>query len=172
MKTLLVMRHAKSSWNFSELSDYDRPLNARGKRDAPRIGKYLRQEGLMPDRILTSSAKRARKTASKVAKASGYTGKVKKLDSLYDTVPGVYFKTLQELPDKYQRVMIVGHNPTMEQLVNHLTRHIKQMPTAAIAHIELPIERWEALDLYTKGTLVNLWTPETLFTDASDCSED
>ena len=136
-----------------------------GNGDAPRIGKHLCQEGLIPDRILTSSAKRARKTANKVAKSSGYTGKVKKLDALYDTVPGVYFETLQALPDKYQRVMVVGHNPTMEQLVNYLTGEIKRMPTAALAHIELPIQQWNALDLHTKGTLVNLWTPKTLFSD-------
>ena len=165
MKTLLIMRHAKSSWNYPELSDYDRPLNARGKRDAPRLGKHLRQEGLIPDRIFTSSAKRARKTASKVAKSCGYTGKVKKLDALYDTVPGVYFETLQALPNKYQCVMVVGHNPTIEQLVNHLTGEIKRMPTAALAHIELSIQHWNALDLYTKGIWVNLWTPKTLFSD-------
>ena len=165
MKTLLIMRHAKSSWNYPERSDYDRPLNARGKRDAPRMGKHLRQEGLIPDRILTSSAKRARKTASKVAKACGYTEKVKKLDALYDTVPGVYFEVLQALPDKYQRVMVCGHNPTMEQLVNYLTEDIKRMPTAAIAYIELPIQHWNALDLHIKGTLVNLWTPKMLFSD-------
>lgn len=165
MKTLLIMRHAKSSWNYPELSDYDRPLNGRGKRDAPRMGKHLRQEGLIPDRILTSSAKRARKTASKVAKSCGYTGKVKKLDALYDTVPGVYFEVLQALPDKYQRVMVFGHNPTMEQLVTYLTEQIERMPTAAIAHIELPIQHWNTFDLYTKGTLVNLWTPKVLFSD-------
>ena len=165
MKTLLILRHAKSSWNHPELSDYDRPLNTRGKRDAPRMGKHLRQEGLIPDRILTSSAKRARKTASKVAKTCGYIGKVEKLDAFYDTVPGVYFETLKALPNKYQRVMVVGHNPTVEQLVNHLTGRVERMPTAALAHIEIPIERWETLGLYTKGVLVNLWTPKTLFID-------
>ncbi len=163
MKTLLIMRHAKSSWNHPGLADYDRPLNARGKRDAPRLGEHLRQAGLVPDRILTSSARRARKTAVKVAKASGYTGKVKKLEVLYDTVSGVYFEVLQSLSEKYRRVLVVGHNPTMEQLVNHLTGHIQRMPTAALVHIELPIESWEALDLYTEGILVNLWTPKTIF---------
>ena len=165
MKTLFIMRHAKSSWNYPERSDYDRPLNARGKRDAPRMGEYLRQEGLTPDRILTSSAKRARKTADKVAKSCGYAGKVKKLDAFYDAVPGVYFEVLQALPDRYQRVMVVGHNPTMERLVNHLTGHVERMPTAALAQIELPIQHWDVFDLYTEGTLVNLWTPKTLFTD-------
>ena len=165
MKTLLIMRHAKSSWNYPERSDYERPLNKRGKRDAPRMGEHLHRTGLIPDRMLTSSAKRARKTASRVAKSCGYSGKVKKLDSLYDTVPGVYFDTLQALSDKHQIVMVVGHNPTVEQLVYILTGHREPMPTAAIAHIELPIQQWETLDLYTKGTLVNLWTPKTLFSD-------
>ncbi len=166
MKTLLIMRHAKSSWkNYPELSDYERPLNKRGKRDAPRMGDHLHQTGLVPDQILTSSAKRARKTASRVAKSCGYKQKVKKLEALYDTVPGIYFETLQALPDKYQIVMAIGHNPTMEQLVYLLTRQRERMPTAAIANIQLPIQRWEALDLHTKGTLVNLWTPKTLFSD-------
>ena len=165
MRTLLILRHAKSSWNYPELSDYDRPLNRRGKRDAPRMGTYLREQGLIPDRILSSSAKRARRTASKVAKACGYAGKVKKLDAFYDAVPGVFFETLQALPKKYECVMVVGHNPTMEHLVTYLTGQIRRMPTAALAHIELPIQRWEALDLNTGGTLVNLWTPKTLFTD-------
>ena len=165
MKTLLILRHAKSSWNYSEFSDYDRPLNRRGKRDAPRMGKFLREQGLTPDRILTSSAKRARRTASKVAKACGYTGKVKKLDAFYDAVVGVYYETLHAVPDKYRRVMVVGHNPTMEGLVSALTGEFRRMPTAALAHIELPIQHWEALNLDTIGTLINLWTPKTLFTD-------
>lgn len=168
MKTLLILRHAKSSWRDAELSDYDRPLNKRGKRDAPRMGEHMRQHRLIPDFILTSSAKRARKTASKVAKACGYTRKIKRLDAFYHAPPEVYFEILQALPDTYQRVMVIGHNPTMEQLVMHLTGPIARMPTAALAHIELPIQRWEALDFYfglqtlPTGTLVNLWTPKTL----------
>ena len=165
MKTLLILRHAKSSWKHPGLADYDRPLNGRGKRDAPRLGAYLREQGLIPDRILTSSAKRARKTATKVAKAAGYTGKVKKLDGFYETVPGVYFDTLQRVANKHQRVMVVGHNPTLEQLVYALTGERVLMPTAALAHIELPIPHWDALNVDTQGALINLWTPKTLFSD-------
>lgn len=165
MKTLLILRHAKSSWDNPSLSDYDRPLNKRGKRDAPRMGKHIREQGLVPDRILTSSAKRARKTASKVAKACGYEGKIKKMDSLYHALPGVYYEKIQELANKYDNVMVVGHNPTMEQLVANLTEQSVTMPTTALAHIELPIEHWKTLDLYTKGKLRNLWTPKTLFTE-------
>ena len=165
MKTILILRHAKSSWDDPTLSDYDRPLNKRGKRDAPRMGKHIQEQSLVPDRILTSSAKRARKTAKKVAKACGYTGKIKKTDSFYHAPPGVYYEKIQDLPNKYEIVMVVGHNPTMEQLVANLTGQTVTMPTAALAHVELPIEDWHTLDIYTKGKLLNLWTPKTLFTD-------
>ncbi len=165
MKTLLILRHAKSSWDNPQLSDYDRPLNKRGKRDAPRMGKHLDEQGLIPDRILTSSAKRARKTATKVAKACGYNKKIKRLDRFYLAPPGVYIEKLQALSNKHERVMVVGHNPTMEHLVRHLTGQIERMPTAALAHIELSIQNWEEFDFSTRGTLVNLWTPKTLFTD-------
>lgn len=165
MKTLLILRHAKSSWDNPNLSDYDRPLNKRGKRDAPRMGEHIHQQDLVPDRILTSSAKRARKTASKVARACSYAGKIKQLDSFYHALPGVYYETLQDISEKHQIVMVVGHNPTMEQLVRQLTVERVVMPTTALAHIELPIQNWKSLDFHTKGTLVNLWTPKTLFTD-------
>lgn len=165
MKTLLILRHAKSSWDNPALSDYDRPLNKRGKRDAPRIGKHLKQSEIIPDRILTSSAKRARKTAKKVAKACGYKDKIIRLDNLYHASPSVYYENLITKSNKYQSIMVVGHNPTMEQLVSHLSGIRHQMPTAAIAHFELPINDWNSLDLSTKGKLVNLWTPKSLFTD-------
>lgn len=165
MKTLLILRHAKSSWDNPTLSDYDRPLNKRGKRDAPRMGKHIQEQGLVPDCILTSSAKRARKTAKRVAKACGYKGKRKKLDSFYHALPGVYYDKLQTLSNEYESVMVVGHNPTMEHLVTNLTGESVTMPTTALAHIELPIEHWKALDIYSKCNLLNLWTPKTLFTD-------
>ncbi len=129
------------------------------------MGSHLREQGLIPELILSSAAKRTRKTAAKVAKACDYTGKPQLLDAFYLAPAGVYFETLQSLPDTYQRVMVIGHNPTMEQLVMRLTQQVRRMPTAALAHITLPIVQWEALDFTTKGTLVNLWTPKTLFTD-------
>ena len=74
MKTLLILRHAKSSWQNNDLSDHDRPLNPRGQRDAPDVGKRLRNEGLIPDAVLSSTAKRARQTAEAVAEESGSAG--------------------------------------------------------------------------------------------------
>ncbi|MCG9128354.1 histidine phosphatase family protein [Candidatus Poribacteria bacterium] len=165
MKTLLILRHAKSSWDDPDLRDYDRPLNKRGKKDAPRMGKLIKDAKLIPDRILSSSAKRARNTAKRFSKACGYTGKIKKLDNLYHAPVGVYFETLQSLQEKYKKILVVGHNPTMEQLIHNLTGQYHQMPTAALAHIQLPIYEWETLSPYTEGTLIDLWTPRTLSND-------
>ncbi|MFB3041695.1 MAG: histidine phosphatase family protein, partial [Candidatus Poribacteria bacterium] len=83
MKTLLILRHAKSSWEHPELTDHDRPLNKRGKRDAPRMGKLLRVQGLVPDLIMSSTAKRARSTAKTVARKSGYKEKVELTPAFY-----------------------------------------------------------------------------------------
>ena len=83
MKTLLILRHAKSSWNNLDLPDYDRPLNKRGKRDAPRMGDFLRHQDLVPDLIISSTAKRAKKTAKLFAKAVGYKEKISLETSFY-----------------------------------------------------------------------------------------
>ncbi len=162
MKTLLILRHAKSSWKHTDRRDFDRPLNTRGKRDAPRIGTHLRTENLMPDLILTSAARRTRKTAKKVAKRCGYTQKIEKLDQLYDATLGTYLHTLSRLPNRVERPLVIGHNPTLEQLVYHLTNRNEIMPTAALAQVHLPIQRWKDLDSHTEGTLIALWTPKTL----------
>ena len=83
MKTLLILRHAKSSWKFPDLSDHDRPLNRRGKQDAPRMGRLLKEKGLVPDLVISSTATRAKDTATAVAKHSGYKGRKINFESLY-----------------------------------------------------------------------------------------
>ncbi|MGB7661527.1 MAG: histidine phosphatase family protein [Nitrososphaeraceae archaeon] len=90
MKTLLIMRHAKSSWKEQDLPDYDRPLNKRGKNDAPRMGKLLKDEDLVPDLIMSSTAVRAKKTAELVAKTRKYKGKIVLDRSLYGAEPAAY----------------------------------------------------------------------------------
>ncbi len=162
MKTLLILRHAKSSWKDASLADHDRPLNKRGKQDGLRMGKFLRKQGLAPDRIISSTAKRARKTATAVAKACHYEDKVELTQEFYHAGPGAYLAVLQNLPDADQRVMVVGHNPGMEALVCHLTGGIETMPTAAVAHITLPIEKWAELDYEVQGELLHLWYPKAL----------
>ena len=165
MKTLLILRHAKSSWKDASLADHDRPLNKRGKRDAPRIGKLLQEQDLVPERIISSTAKRARNTAKAVAKACHCEDKVELTPEFYHAGPGAYLAVLQDVPDNEQRVMVVGHNPGMEALVTHLTGRMETMPTAALAHIELPIEKWTDLDYEVQGALLHLWRPKTLISE-------
>ena len=162
MKTLLILRHAKSSWKDTSLADHDRPLNKRGKQDALRMGKFLREQGLVPDRIISSTAKRARKTTTAVAKACHCEDKVELTQEFYHAGPGSYLAILQNVPDDNQRVMVVGHNPGMEALVTHLTGRMETMPTAALAHVVLPIEKWMELDYEVQGELLDLWRPKAL----------
>lgn len=162
MKTLLILRHAKSSWGNAMLTDYERPLNKRGKIDAPRMGKLLREQDLVPDLIITSSAERALATAEAVALASGYEQEIQTTRSFYHADPEPYIEALQKLDDSCERVMVVGHNPGMEELVEALTGLWERMPTAALAQIALPINHWRELDEETTGELVNLWRPKEL----------
>ena len=162
MKTLLILRHAKSSWNNAQLTDYERPLNKRGKQDAPRMGKLLRQEDLVPDLIITSSAERALATAEAVALASGYEEEIRATRSLYHADPAAYVDVLSQLDDSHERVMVVGHNPGMEELVEELTGAWEVLPTAALVQVSLPVTHWRELAEGVTGELVNLWRPKEL----------
>lgn len=162
MKTLLVLRHAKSSWENSGLGDHERPLNERGKVDAPRMGTLLAREGLVPDLIISSSAKRALKTAELAAESAGYEAELTVTRKFYHADPEEYIEVLQTVDDSAERVMVVGHNPGLEDLVEQLGGHYERMPTAALAQIELPIARWAELDEEMNGRLVNFWLPRHL----------
>ena len=162
MKTLLILRHAKSSWKDANLADHDRPLNKRGKRDAPRMGSLLREQDLIPDVILSSSAERAYKTAEAAADESGFEGEVILSRDLYSFGPEPYLAYLANLPDEYERVMVVGHNPAMEELLEELTGEYQRFPTAALALVQLPIENWSEIGESEGGRLANLWRPKEL----------
>jgi len=162
MKTLLVLRHAKSSWNDPALDDYERPLNDRGLRDAPRMGELVREYGLIPDVVLSSDAVRARLTAEAVADVAGYAGEILLDPRLYLAGPTDILSLLPSVRENAETVMIVGHNPGLEQLVEQLTRKRHDLPTAALAQIDLPIEQWRDLTLSTRGTLMGLWRPKEL----------
>ena len=162
MKTLLILRHAKSSWDNLDLSDYDRPLNKRGKRDAPRMGFFLRQQDLVPDLIISSTAKRAKKTAKLFAKAVGYKEKISLENVFYHAKPETYITVLREISHDYERIMVIGHNPGLETLVTILTGSMELMPTAAIAHVLLPIDQWDQLTGEMEGKLQNLWRPKEI----------
>ncbi len=162
MKTLLVLRHAKSSWNNVYLTDHDRPLNERGKYDAPRMGRLLRREELTPDLMLSSSAKRALSTAELVAEACGYENEILVRRDLYHAAPEDYVEALHASGGSHSIVMVVAHNPGAEEIVELLTDEYERMPTAGLAYISLPLGAWTELSLDTAGKLENFWRPKEL----------
>ncbi len=162
MKSLLLMRHAKSSWKEKDLKDRKRPLSKRGKRNAPQMGELIKEKELLPQLILASSAVRSRQTAELLAETSGYGGDVHYLDEFYMAEADEYLDELRKLPNKLERVMIIGHNPGLESLLPLLTGRVESLPTAAIAYLMLPIERWKDLNKKTKAELVEVWRPKEL----------
>ena len=163
MKTLLVLRHAKSSWDDPSLDDHERPLNTRGERDAPRMGRLARKKRLAAELIVSSDALRARLTAHAMADAAGYRGRILLDPRLYHASAADILAVLRSVVDhNITTVMIVGHNPGLEDLVAQLTGEAEGLPTAALAQIALPIDGWPDLAASTRGTLVGLWTPKDL----------
>lgn len=160
-KELLLLRHAKSSWADAQLADFARPLNTRGEHDAPLVGEWLLQTQRVPDVLLSSTAARASRTAELVARAIGFTGDVDYRGELYLASPETYVRTLRTVPDDVQRVLVIGHNPGLEQLVSLLTGFPTSMPTAGLAEIHLPISAWSELPLARCGELATIWRPET-----------
>lgn len=159
MKTLLILRHAKSSSKQPETTDHDRPLNARGKRDAPRMGQLVLNEDLTPDLIISSTAKRARHTAQMIARTCGYERTVLEVSTLYHAGPDMWLTVLRNLPETCKRPMIVGHNPGLEDLLRVLTGTDRPLPTAALAQVDADISEWSSLQPDQSARCVCLWLP-------------
>jgi phosphohistidine phosphatase len=162
MKILLLLRHAKSSWKNPGLADINRPLNKRGKRDAPRMGMLLRQQDLVPDIILSSPAVRARRTAQAVSEESGYENDIEIQDEFYPGDPYAFIDTLIALPDQVNTALIIAHNPGLEAFLDVLTGETARMPTSTLAHISLPINSWVEMTNDVEGKLVNFWRVKEL----------
>lgn len=160
MKRLLVLRHAKSSWGDTSLDDWQRPLNDRGRHDAPRVGEWLRDRKLVPDLIVTSDAVRARETATAVADAAGYTREIVVEPSLYHATPADAVAVLKRISHQTARtVLIVGHNPGLEDMVSRLGGEHHDLVTAAIVELAVPIDSWSELDLTIAATIGKTWQP-------------
>lgn len=137
MKTLYLVRHAKSDWNNGELLDVDRPLNARGYRDAHFMSKLLKEKKLLPELIISSPAVRAISTALIFARNFNFKHSTIVIkDELYESSVNHYLQCITELDDKIKNVMIVGHNPLLTDLANTLTITVADMPTCSIAGIK------------------------------------
>lgn len=145
MKTLLVLRHAKSSWDNPDSSDFDRPLNERGLQTAPFVGSLMREKSLRVDLILSSPAKRAKQTAMMVKEAAGFAAEARFDARIYEASPLALLHVLAEIGNESNSILLVGHNPGLEGLIKILTGGIQPMPTAALAQIELNIESWNEI---------------------------
>lgn len=152
-RVLLIMRHAKSSWEDPILADHDRPLKKRGKRDALKMGTFLLENHLNPDLVLCSTARRARQTARRTCGVLGISkNAVRQIQSLYGAGLMSLLEVLGDIPETARRVLLVGHNPGLEDLTRFLGGDQVIMPedgklltTAALAHFEMP-ESWINLE--------------------------
>lgn len=161
MLQLTLIRHAKSSWDEAGLRDFDRPLNARGQRDAPKMGKLIGTHGLVFDQIVASPALRAISTARLIAEQLGSAETaIQTLRALYDASVDELLQCVQSLDSQHHRVALVAHNPGLTGLCNFLSGEmIGNLPTCAVAVIEFSLDDWQAV-YRESGTLKALLTPK------------
>ncbi|WP_457607572.1 SixA phosphatase family protein [Nitratifractor sp.] len=163
MKTILLMRHAKSSWK-EPLSDHERPLNKRGRKAAKKMGKFLEEHALLPELILSSDAVRARETAHRLAKAAGFPEKkISLTPELYDAGADEILDLIRSLDPKIDSVLLIAHNPGISDAAVHLCGDPMPtwMPTAAITVIDFDTESWKTIG-EKKGRLRLYLTPKGL----------
>lgn len=139
------MRHAKSDWTDDNLSDFDRPLNERGSTEAPKIGKELQKIDIFPDIIYSSPANRAKSTTLIIAEKINYKNEIIYIDNFYFGNYNDVLKTVKSTSDNFENMMIVGHNPTWETLVNRLKtdNNYFEMTTANLVIITFQVEKWQ-----------------------------
>jgi phosphohistidine phosphatase len=161
VKTLILLRHTKSSWKDKTLGDIDRPLNDRGIRASELIGNYIRKEKIVPDLIISSPATRARQTAELVLKAAKLKIDPRFDDRIYEAIAQRLLEVISQIEDTANSAMLIGHNPGLEELVESLTGEPQGLPTGALACIELNVEKWAKVRAGV-GNLKWLITPKKL----------
>ena len=162
MKTVLLFRHGKSDWYAQYGHDHERPLAARGRRASDAMGRWLAGHGPLPDRILCSTAKRARQTCRRAAAAGGWTAPVTYHRSLYGAMPETLLEFIRIQPDTANCVMLVGHQPTWSMTCELLSHESAgRFPTATMACVTLPLKSWADAE-FGAGTLAWLQRPKEL----------
>jgi phosphohistidine phosphatase len=155
MKQLVIVRHAKSSWENFSVPDFERPLNDRGKTDAPMMAQRLSARSVKPDVLLTSPAKRARKTAELFAKTFELSDEqIIEVPQLYEAGPEAFFNAVVNAPVSAGTVILFSHNPGITTFVNMLTEvRIDDMPTCAVFAVGCDINGWSGFRTATKQFL-------------------
>ena len=149
MKTLILLRHAKSSWKHPELSDLERPLNKRGRRDAPRIGAWLNEKIQSPELVLCSPSVRTIATISKVGHAMGLAGKdYHTEDRLYHAGPEILEQIVHSCPEEKNSLLLVGHNPGLTEFANQLCpdHAVDNIPTCGLYAIRFSCSSWKEIN--------------------------
>jgi phosphohistidine phosphatase len=147
MLTLLLMRHGKSDWQMPFPHDRERPLAKRGRKAAARMGRFLSELGVAPERVLTSDAVRARETAALAAKAGGWSCAIEPVETFYEGSPEAVIQQLRQLLSVPQTLLLVGHEPTWSSLLSLLIGGgALRFPTAAVAALELDAPSWAQLE--------------------------
>lgn len=161
MKTLFLLRHAKSSWKDSTLQDFDRPLNGRGRKASEFVGAFIRKQKLTPDLILSSPAVRARETIEIVLKAAKLQVELRYDQRIYEADALRLLEVISQIDEHKSAVMIVGHNPALEELFEVLTGRPERINTGMLAKIDLATTKWSKT-LEGKGSLDWLVKPKEL----------
>ncbi|HZE71658.1 MAG TPA: histidine phosphatase family protein [Pyrinomonadaceae bacterium] len=145
MKTLYLLRHAKSSWKDETLLDIERPLNGRGRRASHIIGNFLKREKIVPDLVLSSSAVRARQTTDIVMAAAKLITDLRFDERIYEADPGRLLEVVKQIEKSKKIVLLVGHNPGLEEFLMLLTGSDETMPTGALTKVVLKASNWAAI---------------------------
>jgi phosphohistidine phosphatase len=159
VRALFILRHAKSGHD-EPVSDKERTLTLRGRKDAVRMGELARERNLLCDRVLCSTATRARETLELFADGAKLEAPIVFLDELYLAEPKAIVQAIRHRGASAERVMVVGHNPGLESLVSELTGERTDLPTAAFVECTLPIDDWAELELETTGRLRSMFRPK------------
>ncbi|WP_373003509.1 histidine phosphatase family protein [Sulfurimonas sp.] len=143
MKKLFIIRHAKSSWKDSKLSDFDRPLNKRGKANAPLMGKRLRRRNIVPDIFISSPALRAKTTAEIIARKVGYNTKIVFNEDIYASAEIIIHHIVKKTNDKYKTMFLLGHNPDLNMFVEDYIDFDENIVTCGVVEIEFDCNSWK-----------------------------
>lgn len=146
MKKLYIIRHAKSSWSDMSLDDLDRPLNKRGKKNAPFMGRLLKEKGVKPDIIISSPALRAKKTAMAIASEVPYEKEIEYDEKIYESDADMLKSIIKNISDDSSTLFLVGHNPALNQLAYELVGFSDNIVTSGILEIEFDCDRWCEID--------------------------
>jgi len=142
MKKLYIIRHAKSDWSNSTLEDFDRPLNERGKKNAPYMGELLRNKGAFPDLIISSPAYRARETAKIISQEVMYHKEIMFNEQVYEADLKTILEVVSYIEDEYDTVYLVGHNPSLNIFAFYLVDFNENLPTCGVLEIEFDCDTW------------------------------